>query len=300
VSLHFLKFLQITMSSNLRDELTKFCQVELDLEEAASSYKITCAPCADARTRHHSEITHLMEKEGHPWCRLPTGGYLRSHTIKTQSTLKPDLVTFAVTKAIRSLREDPGTNLKEARARLLEFLQKEVRDARSTTNVSVKYVDKLPRSLDEESVPPANPSICTAAHEWMDAKAKLKRIREDHLKVTEELQKVRENVLANTEVTQYLRGLDGGGQQVTLAGKKGKFKLRHSVSTRRKPMREVHVQDALRHAVETTLVDENSSLSSEDMTDLIMKEAIRLAGTETKDVFSLTSQRGRKRAADDE
>jgi hypothetical protein len=290
------------MSVNLRDELARFCQVELDLEEAASSYKESCAPVMAARTRQHGLLTQGMGEESVPWCRLPSGGYLRQHATKTQASLKLDLVSSAVSKALRCLREDPGTNLKEARVKLLEFLQKEVRAARTTTSVNVKFVDKLPRSLEESAVPDAGQSIAEAAAAWMRAKSELGQIREGHLKVTGELQSVRSRVLDNPEVTQYLQGLDGGGQPVTLAGQKGKFKLGHRVSTRRNPMREVHVQDALRHAVETSLVDERSSVRTEDLAALIMQESIRLAGTQTANVFALTAQRGRKRkhAADDE
>jgi len=241
-----------------------------------------------------------MGEEGLPWCRLPTGEYLRNHPVKAQASLKPDLVATAVSKAIRCLREDPGTNLTEARDKLLVFLAQEVRAARATSSASVRIVGKLPRTLEDASVPPASAYITETAKGWLAAKSELSRIREAHIKTTGELHRVREDVLANADVTTYLRGVGGAGQPVTLTDKKGKFKLRHSVSTRRKPMREVHVQDALRHAVETTLVDANSVARVEDMTELIMKESVRLAGTETHDVFPLAAQRGRKRAAEDE
>lgn len=288
------------MSTGLRESLTKFCQVELDLDDALTTYKNACAPITTARTNAYCVLTRVMEGENTPWIRLPEGGYLRQHTVKSQASLKEACVHTAVTQAIRALRTTPGSNLNEARARLLDFLRKELREARTTTNVNVKFVDTLPRSMEDDNVPVASAQLAQNASAWMHAQVELVRIRRDHGQVMAELQDAREAALGAPGVREYLTGISGGGQPVSLTGQTGKFKLRHSVSTRRKPMREGHVQDALKNAVEATLVDDSSVVSTKELTQLIMSEAIRLAGTETKDVFSLTSQRGRKRAAENE
>lgn len=288
------------MSSTVRDSLTRFCQLELELQDASKEHMVMCAPSNSARTRSYDVLTRVMVEDATPWLSLSGGGYLHYHTVNSQCTLKESIVKVAVSAALRNFRKNPGATIEDARTNLLNFVKKEVRAHRTASSVSVKYVTKLPHKVDVGNIPPASEYISTTAKTWMDAKKTLACKREQYMERVETLQRDREDALNATGVREYLTGISGGGQPVSLVGRTQKFKLSHNVSTRRNPIREKHVQEALSTAVEQTLVNKHSTVSVEDLTKLIMDEALRLAGSETRDVFSLTAQRGRKRAAGDE
>lgn len=286
--------------SEVREGLTRFCRLELDIDDAEECYKAVYAPLAATRTRAHSMLTRVMMDESTPWVRLTDGKYLHHHNVKSQVSLNEEVVRVAATRAVRELCTNPGTDIEDARAKLLEFLRRELRLARSTSTPSIKLVTKLPRSVESAEVPSASTYILEHVEAWCGAKDEIVRARDEYTRTVTALRLERENALNAPGVRDYLTGVGAGGQLVTLAGQEGKkFKLRHTVSTRRNPMRESHVQDALENAVNMTLVDDMSSVSSHKLIETIMKEVVRLVGTTTTDVFSLTSQRGRKRASEE-
>ena len=283
--------------SELRDGLTRFCRLELDIDDAEAQYAAIYAPLAATRTRAHSLLTRSLMDDMTPWVRLSDNTYLHQHSVKSQVSLNEEVVRLAATRAVRELCDDPGVNVEDARAKLLAFLRRELRVARSTSTPCVKMVNKLPRGLDAATVPNASSEIMGNVKVWCGAREELVRAREEHTSKLSALKVQREHALDAPGVRDYLTSVGTGGQVVTLAGQEGKkFKLRHTISTRRNPIRESHVQESLENAVNLVLVDIDSLVSSHKMTETIMKEVVRLAGTVTTDVFSLSAQRGRKRA----
>lgn len=282
---------------DIRDALTRFCHLELDLTDANERCQETCVPLTSARAQSYNTL--MRELAASSWLGLPSGGFLRKHIVKSQISLTEPVLREAVTDALKAFRTTPGQSMPEAREKLLEFVKTSVRARRTRETPAVKFVDVLPRSMDASSVPIASPYIDDTARRWMEARTSLSRVRAEHTQQTNERTQERNVLLSTPGVRDYLMGIGGGGQPVSLDGHAQKFKLRHSVSTRRKPMRETHVQDAIRNAVENTLTDVRSKVSVDRLTQLILSEAIRLAGVETQDIFSLNAQRGRKRSAAD-
>jgi len=289
-------------STDVRDALTRFCQVELDLDDATSSYKQTTAPTSSARTDAYNVLTRALVSLNTPWLSLAAGGFLHVHVVKSQASLQVGVIRSAVSAALVSLGASPGSSEEESRTNLLQFVKKELREHRTSSVTGVKFVDKLPRTLAASSVARAPPQVESTAQTWVTSRATLAAARVDHLRTMAELQAQREEVLNVVGVRDYLTGIGGAGQPVRLDGPPEKFKLRHSVSTRRNPIRETHVHDAVERAVNVMAADGGDLLSIDvdTLSELIMSEAMSLAGTETKDVFSLNAQRGRKRAAENE
>ena len=285
--------------TEVRDSLREFCQVELGLNDAASAYKDACASSYSSRTRAYDMLTRAMADGAHTWMSLPSGGYLRHNTTNTQKTLKEEMVREAMRATLSSFRDNAGRTIDDARKNLLSLMKTEIRNVRTTPLVTVTYVEKLPRSMDndKDSIPVADAYVVETSKAWMHAKRSIASAREAHRCAVEPLQKQRQSVLDTTGVCGYLKNMSGGGQPVSLAGHADKMTLRHSVSSRRKPVREAHVQEAIAYTVATALADENAVLSVDGLTELVMTEMLRLAGSETKDVFSLVAQRGRKRGA---
>lgn len=269
------------------------------MKDAQAEYKEACTPSSSSRRRAYDVLIRVLMEDGTQWVSLPTGGYLHYHTINTQSPLKETVVLAAVSNALQAFHKSPDADVKEERNTLFNMIKKELRDQRATSSVSVKHVEKLPRSMVLEDVPEASNFVAETAKAWIDAKAQLAIAAADYTQRTAPLKKERDDVL-NGEAREYLMGISGSGQPVALSGHSQKFKLCHTVSTRRNPIREIHVQKAVRSAVDKILIDEQSVVSADVMTQLIMSEALQLAGSETKDVFSLNAKRGCKRAAGDE
>jgi hypothetical protein len=286
--------------TNLLEALAFFCEIELALRDTEKTYKDTCASITCARTRAYNMLSRTLLEDDTPWVRLrEEKGYLHVTHVKTQCALKESVVSDAVNAALQTHVKEGGPNMpkESARDHLLRCLKKEVRDARTTTHVAVKHVDVLPRKV--KSVCDATKFVEDNFNLWCDAKTKLASVHGAHVQHTAVLKKQRTAMLEFPGVQTYLKGVGSEGQPVTLKGHDdNKFVLKHTIKTRRCYMRESHVQQALKDAVQK-IFDDEGEIHSNVLTQLILSGALEKAGTETMDVFSLRARGGRPRAAVD-
>lgn len=294
------------MSDALRSSIRGFCEAEIELKQCTAAYRERCEPSTVARNTSYASLVRVMQDDSVNVMELPSGGYLRRSVIKTQCSLKSDVVSSAVKAAVTEFREfvrsstssGSDLNMTSARETLRKLIKKHVRDQRTTELTKVTHVTTLPRGVSDYDIPRANDFVNTTTQAWMNAQKDLSAAREAHKTKLEQLGADRTKHLDVSGVREYIKQECPNGKPVRIQGHDDSFTLRYSESKRRLPIREGHVQDAIAHAVSTLLVDTSTPVSASDLSALIMDTAVERAGTQKCDTFLLAARTGRKRAVD--
>ena len=285
----------------LRTSIREFCEFELELKATQDIHRKTCEPSIVKRNTAYNTLVRVMQDDDLHLLELPSGGFLRRSTVKTQCALKREVVEAAVEAAVadfkRVARDIPS--MQQARDTLLKLIKKYVREHRTSEVVKVSYVDTLPRGITGD-IPRANDFIASTASEWMAMQKELSASRLEHVEKKKALDARREALLNMPGVRDYMKRECPDGKPVRMQGHDATFTLRYSVSNRRRPIREAQVHDAITHSVNTLVHDPATPVSASAIAALIMDTALESAGSESSDMYTLCARAGRKRAANGE
>ncbi len=285
----------------LRTSIREFCEFELELKATQDIHRKACEPSIVRRNTAYGSLVRVMQDDDLHLLELPTGGFLRRSTVKTQCALKRELVEAAVESAVadfkRVSRDIPS--MQQAREALLKLIQTRVREHRTSEVVKVSHVETLPRGVSGD-IPRANEFIASTASEWMQTQQALGAARRDHVEAKKALDARRDALLGMPGVREYMKRECPDGKPVRIQGHDTTFTLRYSVSSRRRPIREAQVQDAITHSVNTLVHDPATPVSASAIATLIMDTALENAGSDTNDTYTLCARTGRKRAANGE
>jgi len=293
------------MDDTTRVAIKTFCAAELNLRDMKDTYRQQCETPSVSRNHCYNTLVRRMTDDGVDTLEIPSGGFLRKSTVKTQCSLKPDLVAEAARAAVQDLQDylrnekENVQTIMDARTMFEQSLQKRVRESRTSQLTSVKFVETVPASVQVEHV--ADADTMSTVKRWMDARHELAKLRETHTKQVKDAEAVKMEQMDIAGVKNFMKKECGQGRPVTISSHPGKFMLKYSESRRRNPIRGPHLKDAIKHAVDTLLVDAakiSASELSERVTSIIMERAIENAGSVESDTFTLCSRTGRKRAAD--
>jgi hypothetical protein len=147
-------------------------------------------------------------------------------------------------------------------------------------------------------VPRANGYVAQTIDTWITSKNFLKKSLEEHKVRVQEMKEQREACLDTPGVQEYMKAECTDGKNVRIDGCDDAFTLRYSESVHRRPILEKHLQDAIQHAINTSVRDVTRIPSFADVANLIMDTALELAGEVCSDSFTLSAKSGRKRAVD--
>lgn len=291
------------MDDNTRVAIREFCSSELKLRDVKDAYKKQCEAPTVSRNHCYNTLVRAMCDDNLDVVEVPTGGYLRKSTVRTQCSMKPDLVKDAAQLAVKDLQAHLAsgdvTNLEVVRGWFAQSLQKRIREVRTTESVSVKYVERLPASVSVAHV--ADPVTTNTVARWMRAREELSNLRAKHMEEVKTLEAAKSKHLGVGDVEEFMKKECVQGRPVTITNHPGKFVLKYTQGRRRNPIRETHVKAAIQYAVDELLVDA-TKFSASDLVQgaakLIMENAVERAGSVESDIFTLCSRTGRKRAVD--
>jgi hypothetical protein len=282
----------LTPTNSVMLSIREFCGLEMDLKKEQESYRDKCENAVASRNGSYASISRAMQDDGVEVLELASGGYLRKTMSKSQTTLKPDLAEEAISNAILELnRAEEATP-----ETFLDLVKKHIRSLRTTETPRITHITKLPRALQGADIPRANEYMTDTADSWLKSREFLSASREAHASRKKEIEQSREKCLANTGVREYIKRECVDGKPVRIEGHTDRFVLKFSDSCRRRPMREIHIQEAIEQVVSG--VDISGTISAPEVAKMIMDAALEKAGTETVDAFSLSAKSGRKRAVD--
>ena len=282
------------MTPDLLQSIREFCNIEVALKSEHDTYQKGCENAIATRNGSYASISRVMQDDGIEIMELASGGYLRKTMTKTQTTLKADLVEAAIRDAVEEMGHIVGATPET----FLEILKKCIRSQRTTESPRISHIAQLPRALKGEDVPRANEYISDAASSWIASRKTIATSRGAHMDRKKQLEQERDVCLEKPGVREYMRDECGQGKPVRIEGHSDRFLLKYSDSSRRRPMRETHVQEAIEHGVLTLIKDISKPVPAADLAQLIMDIAREKAGSETVSTFSLSAKSGRKRAVD--
>lgn len=288
-----------SLSDAARTSIKGFCETELAIKQLSDTYKNTCESSLITRNNSYASLTRAMQDDDVDVLELPDGGYIRKIYTKTQCSLKRDDVVSAVENSIAAFRLMPATTcVDSARDTLHKLIRVHVREQRTSDVTRVTHIKTLPRGISEYDIPRASDYITGETRAWLDAQSKLSELRVKHTEAKKDADQTRTSFLEVPGVRDYMKNECPGGKPVRIQGHGDEYTLRFSSSTRRRPVREGHLKEAIEHAVTTLMHAPDTQVVCADMANLIMDTALASAGTESMDLFSLCSRAGRKRAVD--
>lgn len=269
--------------------IREFCQSDLALKACQETHRHACEPSLVRRNTSYASLVRMMQQDELDILELSTGGFLRKSTVKTQCALKPELVLAAVQAAVAEFEPlDPVDAL-------LKLIKKHLRQKRTSDVVKVSHISAVPRGMSEYDIPRANEFITSTATAWMEIQKELSACRRVHAETKKALDLARVACLDAPGVRDYMKQECPDGKSVRIQGHDSNFTLRYSESTRRRPIREGQVQEAIAHAV--TLLP-GGPVDAAALASVIMATALEKAGNQSSDSFTLCARTGRKRAAD--
>lgn len=293
------------MDDATRTAIKKFCAAELDLRDLKDAYKQRCETPSVSRNHCYNTLVRTMVGDDVDTLEIPSGGFLRKSTVRTQCSLKPDLVAEAATAAVQDLQDylvaekENSPPISDVRDVFEKSLLARVRESRTSTLTSVKFADTIPTSVSVDSA--ADADTTSTVKRWMDARSELSTLRETHTQRVKRVEVIKTEQMGVSGVKNFMKKECESGRPVTISSHPGKFLLKYTESRRRNPIRENHLKDAIHQAVNTMLVDA-AKISAAELAEgaaaIIMEKAIENAGSVATDMFTLCSRTGRKRAAD--
>lgn len=284
-----------SLSEDVRLSIRHFCESDLAVKHSQASHREACEPHIVRRNTSYASLVRVMQDDDLNIVKLPSGGFLRKSTVKTQCAFKQDVVMAAVDAAMAEFKTMPPLPIAEARKTLFDLLKKYVREHRTSNVVKVTHVNSVPRGISEDDIPQANEFISTTASTWIDVRDTLSTTQRAHLDTKRELELKRDSFLDMPGVRDYMKQECKEGKPVRIQGHDSEFTLRYTASRRRNPVRETHVQESISHVIETT---DPNTVSASELATLILATAFEKVGEEVSDTFSLCARTGRKRAVD--
>ena len=285
--------------------LGEFCRAEMQLKKRASQFHDACVPHNVKRSRCQEMMRRIMMEDDVEWIKLDDNAYLRYRTTYPLAALSQDNVQSAVKAALQEfLTTFDSSENDEIHPVFMEILRNQIRTHRRNAKTNVTLEKKLTRGTDPARVAMADETIARTAADWVNAKTKLQQIREHYTEVTQNLHEQRDRALQGG-AAQFMKQTEGNDQLVSVSGCEDRMKLHFSVSKRKKPIREIHLQDALAGAVasffpdnpdDVELLKDRGSIKhiTDNLCNSILHRATELAGVDEKDTFSLQCVRGRK------
>ena len=278
--------------------LRKFCQADLELRQAKSRAKELRDPLILKRSYSYAVLLKVMNDENMDVVQLSSGKFLHRTMLRTQCSLKRELVLEACTAATDAFNSRDTAGAGDDPASVLEELTRTaVRSARTTQTAVVKIKERAPRVARDVAVPVASEYVESTVSTWVGSMGRLAEMRGEGSAEEKLLEEKREAALNMPGVSNFIRAQCGSGKNVDLDG--SKYVLRHKTSMQRRPIREAHVAGAITKAVATVLEEDmERTAMAERLCDLVIQMAQDAAGVDECEVFSFNARAGRKRAAD--
>ena len=286
-------FFNMSISNAVKTSIREFCDVEMTIRETQDAYKKHCENANVSKTNAYLKISKIMNEDGIDVLELPRGGFVRKTNVKTQCTVKRELLEDAVGEAVGVFADATDNSIEN----LITLVKATIREHRERNTTRITHVDRLPKTFQGMDVPRANGYISTTIDTWITSKKFLSDSLARHKETCTKLKKQRETTLNVPGVQEYMKRECVEGTNVRIDGCDDAFTLKYSTSSRRKPILEKHLHDAIHHAVNTCVRDVNN-ISAHGIANLIMDTALESAGMAEADMFSLSAKSGRKRAFD--
>jgi galactitol-specific phosphotransferase system IIB component len=284
----------MSITNAVKQSIRDFCDLEIETREHQAAYKKHCENANVSKSTAYLTLSKVMNDDDIDILELPSGGFVRKTNVKTQCTVKRELVLDAVAEALERFAKEVDNSVDT----LVRLVKEVIREHRVNHTTRIIHVDTLPKTFQGVDIPRASGYISNTINTWMASKQFLSDSLAKHKEAGKQLKERRETALKVPGVQEYMKRECVGGKNVRIDGCEDAFTLRYADSCRRRPILEKHLQDAIQHAIHTCVRDVDTIPDAAQVANLIMDTAIDSAGVVNTDTFTLSAKSGRKRAVD--